>query len=233
MNARRETVYLRLLKRQQGIESPAPVKPRPSLLITVTTWAFPVCAAVAIGYSVWALYGSGTRVVSLEATAAASASVSPGAPAGAEPGVLGPISLDPAMNPLRALLRAAYAPVGSNRLRYEVELVDAAGLRLWEKRGALGNKDDQASLMMTTASLGEFDVARAGTYFVRVRTAGGSRDDLRAATLELRRNVVRADARIPGAFGLAALACLIASNVAWWRSSRPGRREEVEWRRAA
>jgi len=137
------------------------------------------------------------------------------------------------MNPLRAVLHAAYAPVGSTRLRYEIELVDAAGLRLWEKHGALGNKDDEASLVKTTTSLGDFDLAQAGAYFVRVRMAGGSMDHLRAATLELRRNVVRVDPRVTWGFGLAALACLILNLVASRRQSWPYRPAEEERRQAA
>jgi hypothetical protein len=36
-------------------------------------------------------------------------------------------------------------------------------------------------------------------------------DDLRGATLELRRNVTPVDSRIPWGFGLAAVACLIVN----------------------
>jgi hypothetical protein len=199
-------------------ETPAPGR-QGNLVATSSGWGFLLCAAVAIGYGLWTLYGSGTRVVILDATAQVS-----GAPSGA----LGPISLDPRMNPMRAVLRSAYAPMGSTRIRYEVELLDAAGVRLLEAHGAFGSSDDDASIVRTTTSLGDFRLARPGACFVRVRMADGSMDDLREATLELRRNVARVDPRIPWGFGLAAIVCLVVNLVVSRRRPWPYRAEENE-----
>jgi hypothetical protein len=189
---------------------------RRNVLSTSCGWGFVACAAVAMGYGLWTLYGSGGRLASLDAMRPIEA----------------PVVLDPSMNPLRAVLHAAYAPVGSTRLRYEVELVDSAGTSVWEKRGALGNKDDEASIVMTHTSLADFDVARPGTHLVRVRFTDSSMDDLRQATLELRRNVVRVDTRITWGFGLAALACLAASLLGSRRQPWP-RAPEIDERRTA
>jgi len=172
--------------------------PTGGILLASSGWGFLVCAAVAIGYGLWALYGSGSSVANFDAMDEATVRAH----------TLGPIHLDPTMNPLRAVLDATYAPVGSTRARYEVELLDAAGRRLWGRRGAFGNKDDDASVVMTTTSLGDFALSRPGAYFVRARMVNSGMDDLRRATLLLRRNVVPVDPRIPWGFGLAALLCL-------------------------
>ncbi len=172
-------------------------------------WGFLLCAAVAVGYGLWALYGSGARVLNLEVTHAMEyVSTAPDAPR------YGPLRLDPGMNPMRAVLGAAHAPVGSTRLHYELALEDAGGTHLWEARSFFGSRDDKASIVTTRTSLATFDVPRAGDYYVRVHSSGSSMDDLREATLELRRNVLPVDARIPWGFGLAALAFLISSLVA-------------------
>lgn len=192
-------------------------------ILTLASLGFVVCPAIAIGYGLWALYGSGSKLASLDAL---------GGRAGA-PATLGPVALEPGMNPLRAVLRAGYAPVGSTRIRYEIELVDAAGRRSWMKAGALGSRDDEASIVWTTTSLMVFDVASAGEYGVNIRFADGSMDDLREASVELRRNVVRADARIPWGFGLAAAACLIVNLVAVRRQPWPYRPAEHATRPAA
>ena len=53
--------------------------------------------------------------------------------------------------------------------------------------------------------------AAPGAHVVRVRFADGSMDDLRGATIELRRKVARVDARVTWGFGLAAVGPLIAA----------------------
>ena len=70
---------------------------------------------------------------------------------------------------------------------------------------------------------------RPCAWSVRVQTAGGSLDDLRSATLELRRNPLPVDARIPWASGLGALALLIANRIAARGATRPrrGARDET------
>ena len=203
-------------------------------LVAWSGWGFVICAAVAIGYGLWTLYGSGARVALLDLSAGnpGASTTAPEGPGGT-PGALGPIRLEPEMNPVRAVLRAAYAPVGSTRIRYEVAIVDAAERRVLEKRGAFGSSDDDASIVKTTASLGVFRLERTGEFFVRARMSGASMDDLRAASLELRRNVTPVDVRIPWGFGLAALACLIVNLVASRRGAWPCRIEANERRPAA
>jgi hypothetical protein len=61
----------------------------------------------------------------------------------------------------------------------------------------------------------------------------GSVDDLRAASLELRRNALPVDPRIPWGFGLGALACLIANLVASRRRPWPYQLERNGTRTAA
>jgi len=180
-------------------------------LLRLATPGFLICAAVAIGYGLWALYGSGSEVETLEM---------PG-PGRGSSAVLGPILIEPGMNPLRAVLRAAHAPVGSTRLRYEIEMVDPAGRTVWIKRAALGSTDDEASIIWTTTGVAVFDVTTVGEHFVRVHFADRGMDDLREAKVELRRNVAPVDARIPWGFGLASLACLIVGIVASHRRRWP------------
>jgi hypothetical protein len=204
-----------------------------------TGWAFVLCTAVTIGYGLWTVYGSGTRIVLLnllDGTKAGSpSSTSPPPDIGPINIPLGPIGLAKEMNPLRAVLRAAYAPVGSTRIQYQLTIVDDADKPVLEKDGVLGNPNDHAPLVRTTTSLGDFTLVRPRAYFVRVRMAGGSTDNLRGATLELRSNVLPVDARIPWGFGILALGCLILNRVASRGRPLPSQlpQEQEEIRKAA
>ena len=206
---------------------------------TWTGWGFVLLAAIAVGYALWALYGSGSSRLSLDLAAAIARPRAPelAAPPAAwsgKPGaVLGPFPLDPSMNPMRAVLHAAYAPVGTTRIRFEIEIADLGGVPVLAKQGAIGSRDDDASIVRTTESLGDFRVAQAGGYFVRARLSDDGMDDLRAATLELRRNVVPVDARIPWGFGIAAVLCLIVSHVVARRSGWPRSLDDSGRRTAA
>jgi len=201
-------------------------------LRAVSGWCFVIFAAVAIGYGLWALYGSGESVATFDVRPVATTAAAPGA-ASACP-TFGPVALDPSLNPFRAVLRTGYAPLGSTRPRYEVAMKDADGVTLWDKRGALGNKDDEASFVRTTASLVEFDLERDGTYTFEVQFPDGNMDDLREATLELRGGIVRVDPRITWGFGLAAFACLVVNLLASRRQPHPyAMPEEDELRDAA
>lgn len=189
-------------------------------------WGFLVCALVAVGYGFGALHGSGTPALAIDVTRELE-----GARGTSTDARLGPYKLEPAMNPLRFVLNASHAPLGSTRRKYELALEDAAGAALWRSSGSLGSHDDEASIVITRTGLATFDVPRAGDYYVRVRGAGSSMDDLRAATLELRRGVTRIDARIPWGFGIAALACLVTNLVTSRR--RPPSRPAAESERLA
>jgi hypothetical protein len=211
-------------RRSARAEELAGVPPDP--LARWSGWAFLVCALVATGYAFGALYGSGTRALAIDVTRELE-----GARGTSTEARLGPYRLEPVMNPLRFILNASHAPLGSSRRRYDLSLEDAAGASLWRSTGSLGSHDDDASIVITRTGLVTFDVPRAGDYYVRVRGSGSSMDDLRAATLELRRGVTRIDTRIPWGFGLAALACLVANLVTSRR--RPPVRSAGNDRRAA
>ena len=194
------------------------------LLRTWTGWGFLLCAVVAVGYGLGTLYGSGTRLATFDVTTVSGRTAETS---------IGPILLDPMMNPLRVVLHAAYAPVGSTRIHHETTLVDETGRELWRRSGALGSNGDEAFVVRSTASLGDFELTRTGHYSIRMRTDRGSMDDLRDASLELRRNVRRVDPRIPWGFGLAALGCLIANLIATRRRPSPHHIEHDEPRAAA
>jgi hypothetical protein len=198
----------------------------PSVVARWSSWGFILFAGVAIGYGLWALYGSGKPVFKLDVTGELGRTDVPEAR-------IGPIPLAPSLNPMRAILHASHAPVGSTRLGYEVSLEDAAGHVEWEATGSFGSRDDEASIVMTQTSLATFEVPRAGDYFIRIRPSGASMDDLRSGMLELRRGVAIVDARIPWGFGLAALVCLIASLITRRTAPVPDAEEEPEFRRAA
>lgn len=183
---------------------PAPER-EASPLAAASGWAFVLFAAVAVGYGLWALYGSGERVAVLNVIDAEH---------GGGPGTFGPVRLEPGMSPVRVVLHTAYTPTGSTRLRYEVAVLDANGQPVLERRGALGNKDDEASLVKYTTSLGDFTVGAPGAYGARVAFDDRGMDDLREATLEMRRNAAPVDARITWGFGTAALASLLFNLLA-------------------
>ena len=197
-------------------------------LAGVSRWGFLLCATVAVSYGLWALYGSGARTFDLDVTreleheGAAQPSRS-----------VGPLPLAPGMNPMRAVLHASHAPVGSTRMQYEISLEDASGRRLWEAEGFFGSQQDNASVVMTRTSLATFDVAHPGDHYVRLRTTGSTMDDLREARIELRRQVLVVDARIPWGFGLAAAAFLLTSLAASRFRLRTARAVDESPRRAA
>lgn len=185
---------------------------RPDPVAILSGWCFLMCAAVAIGYGLWTLYGSGRTVSTLDLASAEGAASCP---------TFGPVSLTPEMNPLRAVLRTGFAPVGSLRLRYEIALNGPGGRTAWDKRGFLGSSDDDASIVSTTDRLLDFEVAQPGEYTIQALFPGGSMDDLREATIELRRNVARPNGRVVWGFALAAAASLAVSIVASRRTSAP------------
>lgn len=201
---------------------------RPDALARWSGWGFFVCALVAIGYGVGTLYGSGSRALAIDVTRELE-----GARGSSTDARLGPYKLDPAMNPMRFVLNASHAPLGASRRRYDLALEESAGGTLWRSAGALGSHDDVANLVITRTSLVTFDVPRAGEFWIRVRGSGSSMDDLRSATLELRRGVTRVDARIPWGFGIAAVLCLGANLLAAQRRSASRGTPEAEARRAA
>ena len=162
----------------------------------VSRWAFVLGAGVAVGHVGWALYGSGERVAMLNVHRV------PGAAT---------VELSPAMSPLRIVLHAGYAPLGSARLRYEAALDAPDRARMWEADGAVGNRDDEASFVHQTMVLGTVTVAEPGVHALSIRFGGASIDDLREAKLELRRNVAAVDPRLAWGAGAIAVAGLLGS----------------------
>lgn len=199
--------------RARAVAPPAALPPDP--LARWSGWGFLLCAIIAIGSGVGTLYGSGTRALVVDVTRELE-----GARGSSTDIRLGPYRLDPEMNPMRFVLNASHAPLGSQRRRYELSLEDPQKVELWRSSGALGSHDDEASIVMTRTSLVTFDAPRKADYWIRVRGSGSSMDDLRAATLELRRNVTRLDTRIPWTFGIAAIACLLANLLTAQRRAR-------------
>ena len=205
---------------------------------TWTAWACALFTAGAIGYGLWMHYGTGTRIVLLTVFQRVPGAAAPQADADFGPISIpfGPIGLSSEMNPLRATLRATCIAVGSTRIHYRIAIVDDGDQSVLEGEGALGGPVDQGATLRTTTNLGEFRLQRPCAYFVRLQTTGRSADDLRSATLELRRNVVPADGRIPWAAGACALACLIGNRIAARHRPRPAaadREEPEDEKRAA
>src|SRR5437773_173251 len=85
---------------------------------------------------------------------------------------------------------------GMTRVHYGIAIVDDGDHSVLESQGVLDGPAGHAATLKTTTNLGVFRLQRPCAYFVRLQTTGRSTDDLRGATLELRRNVVPADARI-------------------------------------
>jgi len=202
-------------------------------LIAIGGWGFVLFGAAAISYGLWALYGSGESVALFDVRPEAAVGP-PTAPSSDAPCLtFGPVALDPALNPHRAIFRAGYAPVGSTRVRYEIAMKARDGRVLWDERGALGSMNDEASFVRTSASLLEFDVESGGVYTFEVRYPEGSMDDLREASLELRGAIVRVDGRVTWTLGLVAFACLLLNLIATRNQPHPYRMPEEELREAA
>jgi hypothetical protein len=190
---------------------------------TWTAWACALFTAGALGYGLWMHYGTGTRIVMLPLFQRVPGAAVPQTDADFGPISIpfGPIGLSSEMNPLRATLRATCIRIGEARIHYRIAIVDDGDQPVLETEGALDGPERHGTTLKTTTNLGEFRLQRACAYFVRLQATGRSMDDLRAATLELRRNVVPADGRIPWAAGACALACLIGNRIAARDRSRP------------
>ena len=162
----------------------------------VSRWALVLGVGVALGHVVWALYGSGERMAMLDVHQVPEAAA---------------LDLSAAMSPLRVVLHAGYAPVGSSRLRYEAALDAPDGQRVWEATGRVGSGDDEASFVRQTMVLGTVEIAEPGVHRLSIRFGGSSMDDLREARLELRRNVAAVDPRVAWGGGMLAIGGLLGS----------------------
>jgi hypothetical protein len=168
-------------------------------------WCFVILTAAALAYGLWAINNSGQPLGSFDVTRAGREG------AGAAPATFGPVQLAADMNPLRVVLHAGHAPVGSTRIRYTIALVGENGQRLWEQHGSLGSSDDDASIVWTTRSLAVFDVLQPGPHRFEVRFDDRSMDDLREARLDVRRNATSANpAWLWGLVGAAAASLIVS-----------------------
>jgi len=186
----------------------------PNPVLRWSGWGFLLCAGVVAGHVVWTLYASNEPAVTLDVISAAS-SGAPAATMHREPAetcrTFGPVTLTPAMNPIRAVLATGYTPVGPGRTRFQVALLDDRGNAVWDRRGVIGGSRDDASFVTSDTRLVDFTVERPGTYTFEVGFPEGSQDDLREARVELRHGTAPFDRRVTWGFGLAALACLLVN----------------------
>ena len=194
----------------------------PNPVLRWSGWGFLLCAGVVAGHMAWTLYVASEPAVTLDVISAAPASAPAPAPSKAsaaraarEPAetcrTFGPVTLTPAMNPIRAVLATGFTPVGASRTRFRVALLDDHGGAVWDRRGVVGSNGDDANFVTNSTRLLDFTVERPGAYSFEVGFPEGSQDDLREARLELSRGVTPFDRRITWGFGLAALACLLVS----------------------
>jgi hypothetical protein len=215
----------------------------PNRVLQWSGWGFLLCAGAAVGHVLWTLSGSGEPAVSLDVMAAATPGGSVPAP-GAKPHealetcrTFGPVTLTPAMNPIRAVLATGYTPVGASRARFQIALLDDRGQTLWDRRGVLGGASDDANFVTSTTRLVDFTVERRGAYVFEVGFPEGSQDDLREARIELRRGAAPVDRRVTWGFGLAALACLLVNLLSprseWYPNSIVREDPREDWREAA
>ena len=207
-------------------------------------WGFLLCAGVVAGHMVWTLSTASEPALTLDVISAAPG----GAPAPAtatarEPAetcrTFGPVTLTPAMNPIRTVLATGFTPAGTTRTRFRVALLDDRGRAVWDRRGVVGGSGNDASFVTNATRLLDFTVERPGTYSFEVGFPEGSQDDLREARIEISRGVTPFDRRITWGFGLAALACLLVNLLSPRSESYPsplamGRDDAREdWREAA
>ena len=207
---------------------------------------FLLFAGIAVGHAVWTLYGSNEPAATIDViTAATTAAAAPSRSAAKahEPvetcRTFGPITLTPAMNPIRAVLATGYTPVGPGRTHFQVALLDDRGRPVWDRRGVVGGTGADENFVTSAARLVDFTVERPGAYSFEVGFPDGSQDDLREARIELRRGSTPIDARVTWGFGLAALACLLVNLLSPRSESYPSGgsivREDAreDWREAA
>lgn len=231
-----------------GTSPEARREPNPAL--RWSGWGFLLCAGVVAGHVAWTLYAASEPAMTLDVISAApagtpapAASRSPRASARREPAetcrTFGPVTLAPAMNPIRAVLATGFTPVGASRTRFRVALLDDRGRAVWDRQGVVGADGNDANFVTNATRLLDFTVERPGTYSFEVGFPEGSQDDLREARIELSRGVTPFDRRITWGFGLAALACLLVNLLSPRSESYSGPlgvgREDPreDWREAA
>jgi len=163
---------------------------RPGPVTVASGLAFVLFVAAGVGHALMALYGSGQPVARLEVQHGSIVSL-PGvtiSPSGPRATQVGPIELSPSMNPLRIVLHAGYTPRAGNRIRYRTAMLAADGTTVWEQQGFLDG-GEEASSVDASHVVRTFDVRAPGLYAFEIEFGFMTLDDLRTASLEVRRNV--------------------------------------------
>ena len=208
---------------------PAPPEPRSPLQATAVV-AFAIftlgTTLYALGVTAW----SGQRVASLDVQEGAALPL-PGftlTHAGPRAHEVGPVHLDPAMNPARVLAHVGYQPPMAGPLSCRVTMRDAGGRIVWSENRGFGTYSVSHSTRRsnsTTLEIRTFDVPREGDYTFVVDFGAKAARDVHSVSLEVRRQVASVQAWfvITGAF--LALASLVVVLVTSPRmSGEPGRR---------
>ncbi len=172
---------------------PAPAPPA-SPLRAIAMVAFAIfalgTALYAIGVNSW----SGQRVASLDVRREVVVPL-PGATwtrAQRRAPEVGPVHLDPAMNPVRVLAHVNYEPRPGHRMSCRVALMDADGNKVWLVDRGFGSGSAGASAgrsATTTVVLETFAVPREADYTMIVAFDTGVTNTIRSASLEVRRQV--------------------------------------------
>ena len=164
--------------------------PRQTPITVVSGLAFVVFVAAAAGHALLALYASGQTVARLDVQRGSivtlpGVSISQSGPRATQ---VGPIELTPVMNPIRVVMHTQYTPRVNNRISYRAAMIAPDGTRSWEHQGFLGG-DEDASSVDYSSIVQTFDVATPGSYAFEIGFSFWRVDDLRSASLEVRRNV--------------------------------------------
>lgn len=131
---------------------------------------------------------------------------------------VGPVHLEPAMNPARLLAHISYQPprVGQS-IACRVTMRDAQGRSLWSESHRVGShrsgKTSRTSTN-TTVVLRTFDVAEAGDYVFDVELDSGIYELVHNAKLEVRRQVASVNPLLVALGILASIAGLVVGFAA-------------------
>lgn len=191
-----------------------PVQP----LRLVLAAAAMACLGFTIFYWAAAPFFSGERIENLELQTSSSLQL-PGitfSRSGPRQETVGPVALDPTMNRVGLVLHVGHGHLSpTDRLSCDITARDEAGRVVWQDDHVImsGRIGRQAAVGGAESHLvtlfGTMEVPQSDQYTFEVRFASSSLDVVRAATLELRRNVSGASKAVV-AFGAAmAVACVI------------------------
>ncbi len=134
---------------------------------------------------------------------------------------VGPIAFSPEMNPVGVVLsikqRGGGSSIGHQGVKYEFELLDQRGNRIWKKLGAQSDSDDDSSSKSTSIALGSFEVEQAGEYMLMcdLNDERSFKPIIINAQVVFRRNVARANKQVylvSGVFALVGFVVMISTS---------------------